>query len=825
MMEAKASDVKNGADRVRRLLLGEDEQKDLDEGPCGVKIVRRGEGMNRIRQLHNKNKVDDKKQREYEEKLQQLELEKKAQAGDKPWLTRGKSKEEKALEEEKRRIEQEMKDDEEAERWKVVKEAQMKERETRDAERKAFQKLIAKKKKKQNRSHSVGDEEDVVILVAPNRKPVQTTETVEQKKEEVSIDVEVLVSSKSPQRPSSTKKTPARSSSARSGYSKEGRSYFEGGQPTSNTHASENWVVEREGRAGEREAERKRAKVVAVRQCGARRVITHPTVNDQIMAILVHLCSINHDRRPFDLRILSQTMQTQPPHLRVAKIGSAPILNHLNSWTHLSQVADDAQLLDFLANGNILRVGVDLSDICWRLKKKEVFEQVLAILEKRGVYNRDIWSYSLKHEGPIRAIEAYLSDRHNGFTRHIPKIQKIESSLYTSDPVANHAFNLYEYRPLINPRTFSLGTQKEIPNANLKQQYKQYLLFLAHRGRGHLPPTATKPLLCSDDKLIMSYYLILQDRLDEARAMFNQIPRSFGKEGRVDEEMAIQYAYMSGYLDFSTPWTDYSDDPSQHLAEARRVVAEFEHVKLRRWRDMFDELKRQLEIIDTAFLPIRRTETEDETDMILMEDEHRHFAISLNKESFDVSITQQNGKDETALVKFYPVDIELLFSLNPFIRDRGEKCSSVTPSTTLTVPLSKEGDEISETTTVAIPTEFRNRNVMISVEYETLTKTVSSFDHSMAIDVFEQAGRLQVRDRTAKRPLPSVYVKAYMRKNKDDKGEFQKDGFTDLTGTFDYASVNKETRSTRGFAGARFSILVMSHNRGSDVIEVSAPAQ
>ncbi|KAK2947736.1 hypothetical protein BLNAU_17336 [Blattamonas nauphoetae] len=178
MMEAKANDVKNGADHVRRLLLGEDEQKDLDEGPCGVKIVRKGEGMNRIKQLHNKNKVDDKKQREYEEKLQQLELEKKAQTGDKPWLKRGKSKEEKALEEEKRRIEQEMKDDEEAEQRKVVKEAQMKEREKRDAERKAFQKLIAKKKK-QNRSHSVGDEEDVVILPRKHQlvhlQPAQAT--------------------------------------------------------------------------------------------------------------------------------------------------------------------------------------------------------------------------------------------------------------------------------------------------------------------------------------------------------------------------------------------------------------------------------------------------------------------------------------------------------------------------------------------------------------------------------------------------------------------------------------------------------------------------
>ncbi|KAK2949062.1 putative Actin-binding protein [Blattamonas nauphoetae] len=512
------------------------------------------------------------------------------------------------------------------------------------------------------------------------------------------------------------------------------------------------------------------------------------------------------------------------------------------TWAHLSQVADDARLLDFLANGNILRVDVNLSDICWRLQSKEMFERILPILEQRGVYHREIWSYALKHEGPIRAIEAYLSDGNNTLTRYIPNIQKIESSLYTFDPVANHTFNLYEYRPLINPRTFRLGRQKEIPNANLNREYKQYLLFLAHRGRGLLPPTATKPLLCSDDKLIMSYYLILQDRLDEAREMFNQIPPSFGKEGRVDEEMVIQYAYMSGYLDFSKPWTDHPDDPSKHLSEARRVVAEFEHVKLRRWRDMFDELKRQLEVIDSAFSPVRRTETEDDTDMILVEDESRReikrqkqlqaaqkqapsLVISLNKETFDVLITQKNGKSETALVKFYPVDIELLFSLNPFIRDSGEKCSIVTPSTTLTIPLSKDGEEIAETTTLAIPTEFRNRNVMISVEYETLTKTLSLFDHSMTIDVFEQAGRLQVRDKTTKRPLASVYVKAYLRQNSGDKGEFQKDGFTDLTGTFDYASVNKEKGSTGGFSGARFSILVMSANSGSDVIEVSAPAQ
>ncbi|KAK2954778.1 hypothetical protein BLNAU_10263 [Blattamonas nauphoetae] len=45
-------------------------------------------------------------------------------------------------------------------------------------------------------------------------KLIQLTEAVEEKKEEVSTDVEVLVSSKSPQRPSSARKAPARSSSA-----------------------------------------------------------------------------------------------------------------------------------------------------------------------------------------------------------------------------------------------------------------------------------------------------------------------------------------------------------------------------------------------------------------------------------------------------------------------------------------------------------------------------------------------------------------------------------------------------------------------------------
>ncbi len=79
-------------------------------------------------------------------------------------------------------------------------------------------------------------------------------------------------------------------------------------------------------------------------------------------------------------------------------------------------------------------------------------------------------------------------------------------------------------------------------------------------------------------------------------------------------------------------------------------------------------------------------------------------------------------------------------------------------------------------------------------------------------------GQLRVLDRQTGRPLPQVYIKAYARMQ-DGSVQFYKDGYTDLRGRFDYTSLNTNQLEYV----QRFSLLVMSDDRGATVQEVDPP--
>ena len=61
-----------------------------------------------------------------------------------------------------------------------------------------------------------------------------------------------------------------------------------------------------------------------------------------------------------------------------------------------------------------------------------------------------------------------------------------------------------------------------------------------------------------------------------------------------------------------------------------------------------------------------------------------------------------------------------------------------------------------------------------------------------------------------------VYVKLA-----DGSVKFHKDGYTDLRGRFDYASVNTPERQ----AIQRFSVLILSDERGAVIREAATPQQ
>jgi len=84
--------------------------------------------------------------------------------------------------------------------------------------------------------------------------------------------------------------------------------------------------------------------------------------------------------------------------------------------------------------------------------------------------------------------------------------------------------------------------------------------------------------------------------------------------------------------------------------------------------------------------------------------------------------------------------------------------------------------------------------------------------------MIENYGQVKVTNMDDK-PLAKVYVKTFIKK-KDDKVMFYKDGYTDLRGRFDYASVNSANELD---VIKQFSIFVSSDQLGSIIKEASPP--
>jgi 5-hydroxyisourate hydrolase-like protein (transthyretin family) len=88
------------------------------------------------------------------------------------------------------------------------------------------------------------------------------------------------------------------------------------------------------------------------------------------------------------------------------------------------------------------------------------------------------------------------------------------------------------------------------------------------------------------------------------------------------------------------------------------------------------------------------------------------------------------------------------------------------------------------------------------------------------VNVIEQYGQVKVTNATTGKPLAKVYVKAYVR-TQDGQVKFHRDGYTDIRGRFDFATVSTPEKS----APQRFSVLVLSDEFGAVIREAAPPPQ
>ena len=134
-------------------------------------------------------------------------------------------------------------------------------------------------------------------------------------------------------------------------------------------------------------------------------------------------------------------------------------------------------------------------------------------------------------------------------------------------------------------------------------------------------------------------------------------------------------------------------------------------------------------------------------------------------------------------LRLFSVDLEVLFSKDPFLKGAGNPGGqpTIVPNATLTVPLT------GATTTVELPPALQQGNLLVEAAAGP-TKLLKVLDSS-AMDVHQlpEDRQVQVFNAATGKPLPKTYVKVYA-ETKSGEVVFHKDGYTDLRGKFDYLS-------------------------------------
>ncbi|MDB4796264.1 hypothetical protein OAG59_01030, partial [Akkermansiaceae bacterium] len=445
------------------------------------------------------------------------------------------------------------------------------------------------------------------------------------------------------------------------------------------------------------------------------------------------------------------------------------------SWTWISQWGEEALVLKHLETANLH--ATNLTKIAWRCRESnDFYKKAVAILDRRGIFERTLQSYALAHNDKAGIGQFLLVQ-----SRFLNQCgMALSSELVTVDPIDRRSYEHLEYKPLINNRAHSLGGENRILNPVVRSQYQTYLTVLSQQKE-----------LDDRDQLGVTYYLFLQDRVSEALAHLAKVDAE-------KLETKIQFDYFQAYAAF------YQAD----LGKARSIAKKYEKYPVDRWRERFAGITAQLAEIDGAGPEVIDDGNREQEQQAAAS---REPSLDLKIEGTKATLDFQNVAEVT--VNYYEMDLEFLFSTNPFVSSGTSRFSIIQPNESTTMKLLKG----KRTTSFDLPEKYRASNVIVEILGGGKTTSKAVYANELKTTLSESMGLLTVRHGKTGKALPKVYIKVYART--DEGVKFFKDGYTDLRGKFDYASVS----STGLGKVERFSILVMSEEQGATVLEASAP--
>lgn len=480
---------------------------------------------------------------------------------------------------------------------------------------------------------------------------------------------------------------------------------------------------------------------------------------------------------------------------REFNVVASPTVTDEQSWQAIARDGSAAQIGKFLQTANLHRL--DWSLVLHRMRELDVYETVLGALRSGNVWVRELFAYSLHHQD-LLGMQEYLASREDLIETAGPVFK---SSLVTIQPIPRNLYEHLEYAPLVRARIHPLRPEPEILNDKFLLQYREFMKVLAYQQE---PST--------DQQLALCYYLLIQNRIEEALARFEEV-----KDAATN--MRLQRDYLTGYLAL------HQGD----LATAEKIAQAGKGHPVPRWKERFGAIAEVLQQHRDlqAGLSGDVDAKEDASavdpkaaDLAMMDRERRQARAADSQPSLNVvtegkrvRITHRNAPQAT--IKLYRVDLELLFSKTPFVKEDLARMATVQPDLLEPLKLTEAG-----TTEYLLEDDWSEQTLLIEVVSGSAHATTLYYGGRLTAYVSEGFGQLQVSDSANRQPVASAYVKVYGRMANGEV-KFYKDGYTDLRGRFDYASLS----STELGEVQRFAILVLDPKRGASVHDVPPPTK
>ncbi|MDX1927043.1 MAG: hypothetical protein SFV81_11025 [Pirellulaceae bacterium] len=464
------------------------------------------------------------------------------------------------------------------------------------------------------------------------------------------------------------------------------------------------------------------------------------------------------------------------------------------TWSYIADWGTADQVFAFLKKANLQKI--DLDRIAFRMQDKAFFEQVTALLSANNVYVQSLWAYAVRHNAPEQ-IQQLLQNRPD-FVGQLGAV--FTCPLVNIDAREQMSYEHLDYKPLVVARIHQLGPKAVILNDGLFVQYQKLLNVIAHQRS-----------INNDQQLAVCYYMLLQNRIREALAWFEKVDAA-------KLSSKLQYDYFAAYLGF------YRGEYDQ----AAQLATQYAEHPVLMWKDLFAQVGdqvRQRKALQAGqdITSVTSLDGNSNRQQRMLTDGREAKQTEAAAETPTLDLTNQDGTLSIEYrnladvkINYYLMDIELLFSRNPFVARSGDTIPVIEPNLREQLTL----DNAVGSRRLELPTQLRNRNLLVEVTSRGISRSTVVTANSLAVTVVEPFGRVQVLSAQGRSPLEQAYVKVYAR-HKDGSIKFYKDGYTDLRGQFDYA-----TLSTSGLDTVdRFAILVLHDSQGAVVREAAPPTR